>query len=105
MVRSPLLAFSPHTSELTISCASLDSGSMSFEEGGSRIDDLKLIVSKVAQAASVFDDDGIEVRFMNSRTDGHGLKNEADAMRLINQVKFSGLTPLGTVCSNFFSLE
>jgi len=73
-----------------------DSGSMSFEEGGSRIDDLKLIVSKVAQAASVFDDDGIEVRFMNSRTDGHGLKNEADAMRLINQVKFSGLTPLGT---------
>lgn len=76
-----------------------DSGSMSFEEGGSRIDDLKLIVSKVAQAASVFDDDGIEVRFMNSRTDGHGLKNEADAMRLINQVKFSGLTPLGTVGS------
>ncbi|GAA5915247.1 uncharacterized protein JCM6883_002373 [Sporobolomyces salmoneus] len=73
-----------------------DSGSMSFEEGGSRIDDLKLIVSRVSQAASIFDDDGIEVRFMNSRTEGHGLRGEADAMRLISQVKFSGLTPLGT---------
>lgn len=73
-----------------------DSGSMSFEEGGSRIDDLKLIVSRVSQAASLFDDDGIEVRFMNSRIEGHGIRNEADAMRLISQVKFSGLTPLGT---------
>ncbi|GAA5851017.1 hypothetical protein JCM3766R1_007103 [Sporobolomyces carnicolor] len=73
-----------------------DSGSMSFEEGGSRIDDLKLIVSRVSQAASLFDDDGIEVRFMNSRIEGHNLRGEADAMRLISQVKFSGLTPLGT---------
>lgn len=67
-----------------------DSGSMSFEEGGSRIDDLKLIVSKVSQAASLFDDDGIEVRFMNSRVEGHGIRDEAGAMNLISQVKFSG---------------
>ncbi|GAA5988158.1 hypothetical protein JCM5350_002203 [Sporobolomyces pararoseus] len=73
-----------------------DSGSMSFEEGGSRIDDLKLIVSRVSQAASLFDDDGIEVRFMNSRVEGHGIRDEAGAMNLISQVKFSGLTPLGT---------
>lgn len=39
-----------------------DSGSMQFEEGGSRIDDLKLIVSRVAMAASLFDQDGIQVR-------------------------------------------
>lgn len=44
-----------------------DSGSMTFEEGGTRIDDLKLIVSRVAMAASLFDQDGIQVRFMNSR--------------------------------------
>jgi len=37
-----------------------DSGSMQFEEGGSRIDDLKLIVSRVAMAASLFDQDGIQ---------------------------------------------
>ncbi|GAA5930985.1 uncharacterized protein JCM15063_002513 [Sporobolomyces koalae] len=73
-----------------------DSGSMAFEEGGSRIDDLKLIVSRVAFAASLFDDDGIEVRFMNSRIEGNGLKTEAEANNLVGQVRFSGLTPLGT---------
>lgn len=41
-----------------------DSGSMAFEEGGSRIDDLKLVVSRVSQAAALFDQDGIQVRFM-----------------------------------------
>lgn len=70
---------------------------MAFEEGGSRIDDLKLIVSRVAYAASLFDDDGIEVRFMNSRVEGNGLRTEQEAMALVQQVKFSGLTPLGTV--------
>ena len=34
---------------------------MTFEEGGTRIDDLKLIVSRVAMAASLFDQDGIQV--------------------------------------------
>ncbi|GAA6024040.1 hypothetical protein JCM10207_004498 [Rhodosporidiobolus poonsookiae] len=73
-----------------------DSGSMQFEEGGSRIDDLKLIIQRVAYAASLFDDDGIEVRFMNSRVEGNGIKTDADVMQLVNNVRFSGLTPLGT---------
>ncbi|GAA5903059.1 uncharacterized protein JCM6883_002678 [Sporobolomyces salmoneus] len=77
-----------------------DSGSMAFEEGGSRIDDLKLIVSRVAFAASLFDDDGIEVRFMNSRIEGNGLKTEQQASNLVSQVRFSGLTPLGTNLNN-----
>jgi hypothetical protein len=38
-----------------------DSGSMAFEQGGERIDDMKLILSKVAYAASLFDSDGIQV--------------------------------------------
>lgn len=95
--------------------------STAFEEGGSRIDDLKLIISRVAYAASLFDQDGIQVRlvragpprlflvhelqltlkllqvrFMNSRVEGNGINSEAAAMQLVNQVKFSGLTPLGT---------
>lgn len=37
-----------------------DSGSME-SGGGERIDDLKLIVAKVAEVATLFDDDGIEV--------------------------------------------
>ncbi|KAM0786238.1 hypothetical protein ACM66B_007039 [Microbotryomycetes sp. NB124-2] len=73
-----------------------DSGSMAFEEGGSRIDDLKLIVSRAAYAASMFDQDGIQVRFMNSRIEGNNINSEAAATQLVNQVKFSGLTPLGT---------
>ncbi|KAK4049947.1 hypothetical protein OIV83_003771 [Microbotryomycetes sp. JL201] len=73
-----------------------DSGSMAFEEGGSRIDDLKLIVSRAAAAASLFDSDGIQVRFMNSRIEGNNITSEAAATQLVNQVKFSGLTPLGT---------
>lgn len=77
-----------------------DSGSMAFEEGGSRIDDLKLIVSRVAFAASLFDDDGIEVRFMNSRIEGNGLRTEQEANNLVSQVRFSGLTPLGTSLNN-----
>ena len=45
-----------------------DSGSMAFEENGERIDDLKLILNRVAFATALFDDDGIQVRFMNSKS-------------------------------------
>jgi Mg-chelatase subunit ChlD len=73
-----------------------DSGSMAFEENGERIDDLKLIMSRVAHATSLFDADGIQVRFMNSPVQGDNISTEAQAMQLIQQVRFSGLTPLGT---------
>jgi len=73
-----------------------DSGSMAFEENGERIDDLKLILSRVAYATSLFDSDGIQVRFMNSNVQGDNISTEAQAMQLVQQVKFSGLTPLGT---------
>ncbi|ORX34830.1 hypothetical protein BD324DRAFT_582986 [Kockovaella imperatae] len=73
-----------------------DSGSMAFEEGGERIDDLKLILSRVAYVTSLFDDDGIQVRFMNNRIEGNNISSEAQALQLVQQVKFSGLTPLGT---------
>ncbi|KAM0785992.1 hypothetical protein ACM66B_006810 [Microbotryomycetes sp. NB124-2] len=73
-----------------------DSGSMAFEENGSRIDDLKLIVNKVATAASLFDQDGIQVRFMNSNIEGNNINSEQAVANMFNSVKFSGLTPLGT---------
>lgn len=38
-----------------------DSGSMESGDG-ERIEDLKLIVAKVAEVATLFDEDGIEVR-------------------------------------------
>ncbi|KAK8845604.1 hypothetical protein IAR55_006320 [Kwoniella newhampshirensis] len=73
-----------------------DSGSMLFEENGERIDDLKLILSRVAYATSLFDQDGIQVRFLNNRLEGNNVTTEQQALQLVQQVKFSGLTPLGT---------
>ncbi|GAA5905640.1 hypothetical protein JCM8208_005792 [Rhodotorula glutinis] len=73
-----------------------DSGSMAFEENGERIDDAKMIISKVAQAATLFDTDGIQICFLNSPVVGQGIKNDAQAQQLLSSINFSGLTPLGT---------
>src|SRR6478609_1426194 len=73
-----------------------DSGSMAFGDNGERIDDLKFILNRVAEIATLFDDDGIVVRFMNSRVEGNGIRNAAEVNALISQVSFNGMTPLGT---------
>nr|XP_031862711.1 uncharacterized protein CI109_001722 [Kwoniella shandongensis]KAA5529783.1 hypothetical protein CI109_001722 [Kwoniella shandongensis] len=73
-----------------------DSGSMAFEQNGERIEDLKMILGKIAFACSLFDHDGIQVRFLNSQLQGNNINNEQAALQLVSQVKFSGLTPLGT---------
>lgn len=73
-----------------------DSGSMQFEQGGERIEDLKMIMSKVTFATSLFDQDGISVRFLNSQVQGNHITQEPQATSLLQQVRFSGLTPLGT---------
>lgn len=77
-----------------------DSGSMAFEEGGERIADLKVILSRVAFAAALFDDDGVQVRFMNSPEQGNGIRNEQQVNDLVARVKFSGLTPMGGELGN-----
>ncbi|MCJ1368414.1 hypothetical protein MMC16_007556 [Acarospora aff. strigata] len=76
-----------------------DSGSMAFEEGGERIQDLKLMVGRVADVATLFDDDGILVRFMNGTTEGNGIRDSGSASQMIMclQVQFNGMTPLGTM--------
>lgn len=81
--------------ELAFSMASLalydiiiyadDSGSMAFEEGGERINDLKLMVGRVADVATMFDDDGILVRFMNGNLEGNGVRDSGSAAQLISQ--------------------
>lgn len=73
-----------------------DSGSMQFEENGSRIDDLKLVLQRVSYAASLFDEDGVQIRFLNSTVEGNGIRTEQQVQGLMSQVKFSGLTPVGT---------
>ncbi|CAN6662699.1 hypothetical protein TRVA0_034S00936 [Trichomonascus vanleenenianus] len=73
-----------------------DSGSMSFEENGERIDDLKLILQRAAFAASLFDTNGIEIRFMNGNQLGNNIRTVDQVNQLMSQSKFHGLTPLGT---------
>jgi hypothetical protein len=76
-----------------------DSGSMSFEENGERIQDLGLIMSRVTSIATVFDDDGISIRFMNGNYDRNlcdNIKSEQQVGSLMSQVQYKGLTPIGT---------
>jgi hypothetical protein len=48
------------------------------------------IMSRVAYATSLFDQDGIQVRFMNNRIEGNNIASEPAALQLVQQVKFSG---------------
>ena len=77
-----------------------DSGSMSFEENGERIKDLQLILQRVAFAATLFDDDGIDVRFMNDEDIPpnmlSGLRTEQQIEQLLVNKRYKGLTPFGT---------
>lgn len=72
---------------------------MKFEENGTRIDDLKLMLDRIANAATLFDEDGISIRFMNSNpppqlTDN--IRSEQQINQLMQSVQFKGLTPMGT---------
>ncbi|KAJ4362342.1 hypothetical protein N0V83_010435 [Neocucurbitaria cava] len=83
-----------------------DSGSMQFEEEGSRIKDLRLILDRVSFAATLFDADGISLRFMNTdlssardqqgRPLQDGVATEGQIEQIMRGVQFKGLTPMGT---------
>jgi hypothetical protein len=76
-----------------------DSGSMQFEENGERIKDLRLILERIASIATVFDEDGVSLRFMNANYDMSLLENirsEQQIEQLMRSVQFRGLTPMGT---------
>ena len=73
---------------------------MSFEENGERIKDLRLILSRVAFAATLFDEDGIEIRFMNDEKippqQLSGIRSDQQIDQMMQQKRFNGLTPFGT---------
>lgn len=72
---------------------------MAFEEDGERIQDLKLILQRVAYAAMLFDDDGIQLRFINNQPPFdycNGIRTEQQIDQLIQQHEFKGLTAMGT---------
>lgn len=79
---------------------------MQFEEEGSRIKDLRLILERVSFAATLFDADGIQMRFMNTdlstmrdqqgRPVQDGVATESQIEQIMRGVQFKGLTPMGT---------
>lgn len=72
---------------------------MAFEENGERIKDLRLILERVASTATVFDEDGISIRFMNANYQVNQLENirsEQQINILMETVQYKGLTPMGT---------
>ncbi|KAL8779933.1 MAG: hypothetical protein Q9194_001194 [Teloschistes cf. exilis] len=88
-----------------------NSGSMKMDEGGERIEDLKLIMRRVVSVATLFDDDGISIRFLNNwhsdpAMDGldmrrlDGIRNEQMVDQIISKIQYVGLTPLGTELRN-----
>lgn len=80
---------------------------MEFEESGNRIEELKKIIASVVYVATLFDDDGISIRFMNDwpsnpAMDGFDMRhldriqNEQMVDHIISKVQYVGFTPLGT---------
>ena len=50
----------------------------------------------MCEVATLFDEDGLTVRFMNSKLEGNNIKTNSAAGTLVDRVKFEGMTPLGT---------
>lgn len=88
-----------------------NSGSMTLNEGGERIEDLKLIMQRAVKVATLFDDDGISIRFLNNwhsdpAMDGFdmrrldGIRNQQMVDHVVDKIQYVGLTPLGTELRN-----
>lgn len=77
-----------------------DSGSIQFEEDGTRLVQLKQILGLIATAAAKFDSDGVAIRFMNSDERSDSIRSKEEAEALVSRVRFSGLTPMGTSLKN-----
>eukprot|EP00208_Stichococcus_sp_RCC1054_P008332 CAMPEP_0206152440 /NCGR_PEP_ID=MMETSP1473-20131121/39327_1 /ASSEMBLY_ACC=CAM_ASM_001109 /TAXON_ID=1461547 /ORGANISM="Stichococcus sp, Strain RCC1054" /LENGTH=348 /DNA_ID=CAMNT_0053549999 /DNA_START=127 /DNA_END=1173 /DNA_ORIENTATION=- len=72
-----------------------DSGSMKFQENGSRIDDLKAILDRVTSVATLFDSDGISLRAMNFKGMADHVRTSEEAAAYVAQFQYNGLTPMG----------
>ena len=84
-----------------------NSGSMQFHnQDDQRIDDLRVVFTRTVSVATMFDDDGISIRFMNDfgpyaelREDRYAaldkITTEQRANDLISTTDFSGATPMG----------
>lgn len=77
-----------------------DSGSMAFHQDGKRITELTNILEFAADAASVLDDDGFRVTFINSKKEGTSIKSAGAAMDLLKGIEYRGMTDLAISLEN-----
>lgn len=75
-----------------------NSGSMEFDEGGKRIEELRLVLKYVISIVKLFDSDGLAIRFMNdAQRSLDNVRDEDTINRVLAQPGlFHGTTPLGT---------
>jgi hypothetical protein len=69
-----------------------DSGAMQFVNNGESIDDLKFVLSTIAPLISLFDHDGISVRFLNSSKEFDNLCSSNDIIKSIDKIELNGST-------------
>ncbi|KAI8918813.1 hypothetical protein BC831DRAFT_482259 [Entophlyctis helioformis] len=73
-----------------------DSGSILFDEGGERWDDLVFILSNAADVVTRFDDDGVQLTFLKHDREAYHVKTTEQVQSFLQKVSFTGQTPLGT---------
>ncbi|WVW86980.1 hypothetical protein I302_109036 [Kwoniella bestiolae CBS 10118] len=73
-----------------------DSSSMK----GRRWNEARTSLMGVADIAARYDQDGIDVKFLNSRKEGNGMRTGNQVMQLFEAVKPSGATPTGQRLEN-----
>lgn len=77
-----------------------DSGSMEFgEREDGRITQLKTIMDRVVLVATIFDEDGINIRFMNTDPNRPGefdrINSEQQVRNIMGNFSYGGYTPMG----------
>lgn len=73
-----------------------DSASMERMEGGQRVEQLRHMLSQIAFCASLLDDDGIDIEFINAPFSGKGIRTEREVHDLLFRVQYKYNTRLGT---------
>jgi hypothetical protein len=79
-----------------------DSGSMQAVNNGESIDELKDILNIISPIITLFDADGVSVRFMNSKIEMDGVSDEHKINDTILKVEFNSTTPTASSLRNKF---
>ncbi|KAG0284225.1 hypothetical protein BGZ96_011380 [Linnemannia gamsii] len=64
-------------------------------EDDGRLDDLEMIASILAEVSALFDDDGIDIEFLNNEEKYRGIREGKIASQILHDLEFRGKTKLG----------